>query len=554
MTNLALYVPTGVFATVRNPFGKDTANLGLFRALARHGGFDEIGVLSHGSADPAVTEAALFEGLPHTTRLWTESILRNSAAARAGAVLRGLPDLANLAWQRQADGDRSHSLIGLVHTLAPPAVREQIAGGVTAPLQRWDALVCTSPSVVDAARTMLENTADYLASRFGGSARPMPHLPLIPLGVEADALAAQAYRPGARARVRAALGVPEGEMLVLWLGRLSHEEKAFPQPMFRALQEARALAGAPLHLVMAGWFPDPAAGPKLYAEAARAYAPDVPVHVIDGNDPARVADLWAGADVFLSLVDNVQETFGLTPLEAMAAGLPVVASDWDGYRFTVRDGIEGFLIPTMGGPPGAGRLLAQRHVFGLDSYHSYVGTLASHTAVDVGRASVALAALARDPALRRRMGEAGRARVRSTFAWPVVARQLRALVDELAALRAEAPRFGRERPAGNPVKGDPFADFAGFATTVLSPGTRLFLRAGHAAARAELDRAGTVGLDRYGALWRAGARECVALINRLNDHPQRLDMLLATWPVERRSQATLAVAWMCKLGILGWEA
>ena len=31
----------------------------------------------------------------------------------------------------------------------------------------------------------------------------------------------------------------------------------------------------------------------------------------------------------------------------MAAGIPVVVSDWDGYRYTVTDGVEGFLIPTL---------------------------------------------------------------------------------------------------------------------------------------------------------------------------------------------------------------
>ena len=41
----------------------------------------------------------------------------------------------------------------------------------------------------------------------------------------------------------------------------------------------------------------------------------------------------------MSLADNIQETFGLTPVEAMAAGLPCVMSDWDGYRDTVRDGV-----------------------------------------------------------------------------------------------------------------------------------------------------------------------------------------------------------------------
>src|SRR5207244_1790203 len=46
-------------------------------------------------------------------------------------------------------------------------------------------------------------------------------------------------------------------------------------------------------------------------------------------------------------VDNLQETFGLTPIEAMACGVPQVVSDWDGYRDTVLDGVTGYLVPTV---------------------------------------------------------------------------------------------------------------------------------------------------------------------------------------------------------------
>ena len=47
-----------------------------------------------------------------------------------------------------------------------------------------------------------------------------------------------------------------------------------------------------------------------------------------------------------SLVDNTQETFGLAVTESKGAGLPLVVSDWSGYRDLVRDGIDGYLIPS----------------------------------------------------------------------------------------------------------------------------------------------------------------------------------------------------------------
>ena len=61
-------------------------------------------------------------------------------------------------------------------------------------------------------------------------------------------------------------------------------------------------------------------------------------------------DIYKLSDVFISLSDNVQETFGLTIIEAMSSGLPVIASSWNGCRELVIPGETGFLIPTYAAP------------------------------------------------------------------------------------------------------------------------------------------------------------------------------------------------------------
>src|ERR1700742_738326 len=102
---------------------------------------------------------------------------------------------------------------------------------------------------------MLEEYGAFGDERPRGVRPPQPQLPVVPLGVDGAALAARADRPEARARLRAELGLAEDDVLVLWVGRLSYFEKAFPQPMFRAVQQAQAATGAKVAFVMAGWFP-----------------------------------------------------------------------------------------------------------------------------------------------------------------------------------------------------------------------------------------------------------------------------------------------------------
>ena len=120
---------------------------------------------------------------------------------------------------------------------------------------------------------------------------------------------------------------------------------------------------------------------------------------LDGLDPAvrsRVLELgtvphadlpgcYAAADVFVSPATG-GESFGIVLVEAMAAGVPVVASDIPGYREVVRAGVDGLLVPAGDDAAVAG-------------------------AVD---------AVLSDPDLARRLSEAGRSRS-TEFRWERVA-------------------------------------------------------------------------------------------------------------------------------------
>jgi glycosyltransferase involved in cell wall biosynthesis len=547
---LSILHPPGVPSARANPFGKDVANLQLFQALARHGGFEQLDVLSMRVADEAALAHSLLQGEATKTRITSATILNTSLPAASGALLRGQPELAELAWLRRRQvGDRGYSLLGLVHTIAPPYMRQVIANTVVAPLHPWDAVICTSPSVRDAVAHMLDGWSDHLAERTGGRPPPRPSLPIVPLGVDGPAFARLADRPQVRARRRAAFGLTDDDVLVLWVGRLSFFEKAYPQPMFRALQQAVQATGARATFAMAGWFPNEADRGR-YETAARLAAPDVTVQFLDGNDPELVGELWAASDVFLSLVDNIQETFGITPLEAMAAGLPVVASDWDGYRYTMRDGVEAFLIPTLGGPSGGlGLTMVARHALEAEAYQTYVGSVAQYTAVHVGRAAEALASLIRDPQLRRRMGEAGRARVADAFDWPVVVRAYDALIDDLARLRAAAADVRPGRTL-NPVKGDPFADFAGFATSAVGLDQPLSVPPGVTPEAVLATQA--IELDQAFSHWRASLAECAEAVRLVADGAGTVREVLLAFPQERRRMVELGLMWLLKQGFLDW--
>lgn len=94
----------------------------------------------------------------------------------------------------------------------------------------------------------------------------------------------------------------------------------------------------------------------------------------------------------------------------MAAGLPCVVSDWNGYRESVIDGKQGFTVSTAMPAPGAGAELGYLFGSGFASYSVLVGGASQATAVAPAAAAEAVGRLVADADLRRRLGDGGQAR------------------------------------------------------------------------------------------------------------------------------------------------
>jgi starch synthase len=173
--------------------------------------------------------------------------------------------------------------------------------------------------------------------------------------------------------------------VVLFMGRLSFHAKTHPLAMYQALQKAAttlAATGKKIVLVRCGWHPNDFIE-KAYKNAAAQDCPDLKVITLDGREASERQTAWAGIDVFCSLSDNIQDTFGIVPIEAIAAGLPVVASDWDSFKDTVRRGVEGFRISTCMAQAGLTTDPAPRHAFEVDTYNMYCGHTCSLVSVDI---------------------------------------------------------------------------------------------------------------------------------------------------------------------------
>ncbi|MDP3488680.1 MAG: glycosyltransferase family 4 protein [Phenylobacterium sp.] len=550
MTNAAIYLhPDGYRTDRARLMGRHSAGESFLRGFLRYADVDRFhfwkgGALAHEAYDSLISG----EGpLRHEGR-WIAPRNRQGLSD-PGCVFIPSPTIGQESWWRRRYGPAHYSLCGLTHTTATHRAIAALEELLTCPTESWDGLICTSAAVRTSVETQLALIADDMRGRLGATRLPSPQLATIPLGVNGDDFA---FDAAARKAWRARLDIPDEAVVALYVGRLSAQTKMNPALMAMALEQAAQQTGKPLYWIVSGWSGTPEAWDAFHA-ATQAFCPSIAYRPVDGRGADTRFSIWSAADLFVSFSDNIQETFGLTPAEAMAAGLPCVVTDWDGYRDTVRHGIDGFRIPTFAPRPGLGEDLAFNHDNGWVSYDNYVGAAAQMTAMDLPAAVSALVALIESPDLRRRMGTAGRQRIVDELDWAQVIPRYQAFWGELAARRAaaqpEAPDMARRRV--NPRRTDPFILFSGYPTATLGGGDHL--RQGPVtdwpAARQILGR----NLAVAGRWALATEEECEAVFALASGRgPEGVSVtdILATIPVPRRPYVERSLLWLMKFDVL----
>ena len=461
--NAAIWFAPDGFDPGKGVNGRRIAGDSFLRGWLRHGQVEEWVALTHGPGDEAAFRSLVAEGRPgEAVRVARLEDAR--AIAPVGTMFFSGPNFATEAWRRALWGATSYAICGMTHTISTKAVMEGAWHLRAAPQAEWDAVICTSRAVKDALTVQMDLIDAFLATRFGGTLPPRPQMPVIPLGIEADAFRVD---PEAGRALRAELGIGAADCVALVVARLSPHEKFDPLPVYLALQRAQSGAARRLHLVLYGNFPDDYSR-KVFLRAAPEMMPDVALHHLPHRDAARRLAALSAADMFLFPIDNLQESFGIAPVEAMAAGLPVVAADWDGIRDTV-DPSVGFLVPTLGARPEHVTGTGLRYHGGTDSYIQYLSQISAVTQLDVARFAAAVRALMDDPALCQRLGAAGRAKVMAQFDWAAVIPQMQALFAELDARRraADPARFPPLNPSHLPVAPSPMVMFRSFPSAQL---------------------------------------------------------------------------------------
>lgn len=462
--------------------GRRVAGASFLKGFAAHGRVEEFVSLSENQRGAKAFEAQM-RSLGVTKPIRGASFFNARKIAPLDVLYYPAPNYASELWRRQSLGNTAYSICGITHTTATTAVMQGAVDLRLAPQMPWDAVICTSQAVLASQEAQQDMVDDYLRERFGSvPARPL--MPVIPLGVTPEDYA---HDPKARKRLRDRMNLGAKDIVLSTLSRLTPFGKFDPFPLFIAMEDAsqKLPKGLKLHFVACGIYTDEHSR-KIFETGAAKLMPNVSYTHLDGTSAEARTEALSGADIFTFPIDNIQETFGLAPLEAMAAGLPQITTDWDGMRDTVSEDV-GIRVPTRSLPAGHGAIDAWGYLAKRLSYAQYTNNISAMTEVDLPALTEAIVTLASDPEKRKMMGAAGLKRVKERFSWSKIILQYQELWGENSSIRSKAAEGADTRHLHpNPAAPSPMKLFEGYPSALFPKGIAACMATGRTPAMEEM--------------------------------------------------------------------
>jgi len=299
-------------------------------------------------------------------------------------------------------------------------------------IQDYDSLICISKQAQTNLKNLFSLAKEEIKNLTGLEKEIPSNTPCISLGIFTDE-----FKPRNKKDLRAKLNFPIDKKILLYVGRLSHYDKSDLFPILSAFKKyISTIEDKPLFLII---------GDNKefdYAQMLKIFIKNLDIEknvcVMENIPSSEINNYYSLADIFISTSDTLTETMGLSILEAMSSGLPIIASDWSGYKELVEHGKNGFKVSTYWQEMDNNFLNVTAEIYDpLTQFY-----LGQSTAINTEELFYYLDLLLTDEKLREEFSQNSRNLALEKYSWQIIIKQYENLWSELI----EKAEFSKDKP------------------------------------------------------------------------------------------------------------
>lgn len=403
--------------------GFSVAEAELVKSLLLYGSYENYFFICRSSGSINEAKELLFT-YPNNDRTEVVSIaeFEKIKAYERVILLSASSILSELIQARKLLDRPKYPIVGFTHALSYLIGLPHILNLLLEQVNIFDAIICTSSAGKMSVEKLFESTSSFISHRFGFTPHYKGKLPVAPLGIDTEI-----YYPRDKAEARSKFSIPQEKKVFLYLGRFSDIDKMDPFPLLIAFAKTFAADKEKPFLILSGDDTHLNLTKTLQNFAVDLGCSDM-VKILPDISSQDKPWLYSAADCFVSISDSVQETFGLTVIEAMASGLPVIGSDWSGYKESVKDGVTGILVPTYSAKQCMDTVSSAAPIVGEGMSQWLLG---QSIVVDIAHLSSALRFMAENDFSRIEMGRQGRKVATEKYCWREVIKRYETIWEDL---------------------------------------------------------------------------------------------------------------------------